>query len=535
MGKDHVTPARETVASLVMAAEAIRSEAPGGPRRAEAFERLLRSAENYGSRWGDLVLEVKGSTLEVEGAVVHEDESDGTLAGPLAACGVRKLTIGSGVAREELESLAQVMSRAGEGDEDIVCWLWRAQLWAVTVEAEDDSDHDEPATVASVAAIAEALADQRKRARTEPQGALAAAPPVGRDLVPEGPPPEPGAGDLARSQALPPEDLLKRVIEIVRAGLWRSGTLVAAEDAARIVADLARRALEKQDLALVADILDRADPPEAPAVALKAGEKLAQLASPALVQEVPALYAKVAEAQGEDAALAFALRCLGHLDSQGVQAAASAYADVPAQARRPLRRLLSARGGEALEAVMRLAEHRSLEVAKDGFAILAVIPLEKARQALERLSKDPATPRDRIELVRAAHEHALSLAGKKSAPPRAGASPAAPPSRAGMIATLVQNLRDPSQETRLAAARSLAKLGPDPKAFEAIDALVKLPGFADADGPEQDALITALSSSGGERAIRSLELLVQRTLGLPVHALARAALENAKNSRKGAH
>lgn len=540
MGRDQLSPAKDTVASLVDAANAFRNAPPGSPSRAEPFERLVKQAEVYGERWGDLALDVEGGTLSIPDGVVHDDaESAGQepFAAALSECGIRRLTLGTGVAREEIETLVNVLSRAGRGDEDVPSALWRAQLWAVTVDAQDDDGPRDSEAAARTRAFLDRFHELRERARAPGPGVLSASPPVGRDLVPEAPPPEPAAGEQAKTQALPPADGLKRALEVTRSALWRQGATLPPELGGKLFHEIARRALEKQDLQLAADILDRADPAEAPAPALAAGERLAQLSSQEIVRAVPHLYAQVAEAQGEEIALSLALRVLGHLDSQGVLAAANGYADLPSNARRPFRRLLSARGGEALDAVIRLADHQAFDVAKDGLAILAVIPAEAARKALEKFAKDPTTPRDRLDMVKGAYEHALSLAGKQGgrAPAPAAAAPAANPaaSKAAMAATLVQNLKDMSRERRLAAARSLAKLGLEPKTFEALDQLVALPGFPDADGEEQQALLDALVASGGERSVKPLELLAQRTLGLPVCKLARNALEQAKKAKGG--
>src|SRR5205807_490542 len=80
-----------------------------------------------------------------------------------------------------------------------------------------------------------------------------------------------------------------------------------------------------------------------------------------------------------------------------------------ARGRRP-----PARGPEALEGIVRIADHKNLEIAKDGLAMLAVTPLDLARKAIERFVNDPTTPRDRLELARGALQHHQQLAPKAS-------------------------------------------------------------------------------------------------------------------------
>src|SRR4051812_24121956 len=127
MPDDLVTSARDTVSSLVQAARCCAKHPPGHPRRTESFEFLAIRATNYGERWGELRLEVvPPKALAVMGTPVHEDDgADGLpLAHAIMGAGIRSITLGVGIAREELQQLTEVLGRAGHGDEDIVCGLW---------------------------------------------------------------------------------------------------------------------------------------------------------------------------------------------------------------------------------------------------------------------------------------------------------------------------------------------------------------------------------------------------------------------------
>lgn len=506
--------------AFVQAARCCAKYPIGHPRRGETFEFFAIRATGHGERWGDLRLEALApKTIAVMGNPVHEDGAPDTpaVAHALIAAGIRSVTLGAGIAREELQQLAEIFGRIGRTDEDIVSSLWRTSLWAVQLEAEDEVDKNDPQTAAETVTIHERIEDARAKAR-EMTGDLASAPPVGRDWAVEAPPPPATSAEESKGQ-LSPQDLNARAFEVARTALWRADAPVPPELVSKLLVELIRRALSAGDLTTAADLLDRADPEEAPGPAVKAAEKTAAALGADIVRWTPHLYAKMAP-QGEDAALNLALRCLGHLDTAGVQKAAAAYSETPAAGRRPLRRLLSLRGAEALEGIVRIADHRSLEIAKDGLAMLAVTPLEAARKAIERFVNDPTTPRDRLELARGALQHHQQLAPKASKTTVSHVSQ-----------QLCANLRDASREKRLAAARSLAKMGPDPTAFKAIESLVTLPGFPQADEEEQKALIEALAGSGGEGAIKILDAVAMKTLGLPTSRLCRQVADNLKKAR----
>jgi len=520
MPEDLIASARETVTAFVQAVRCCTKYPPGHPRRGETFELFAIRATTHGERWGDLRLEAAPPrSIAVQGNTVHEDTPLEPLAvaQSLLASGIRSLTLESGIAREELQHLVDIFGRAGRSDEDVVSALWRLGLWAIQVDAEDEIDRNDPQTAAETVATVERLEDARNKAR-EMTGELSAAPPTGRDPASDSPPPRPTAIEETRAQ-LTPSELVARAFEVARTALWRADAPVPPESAAKLVVEVVRRTLANGDFSLAADFLDRTDPEEAPAAALRAAEKATAALGAEIVRHVPALYAKMAP-QGEDPALNLALRCLGHLDSGGVQKAAVAYADTPLAGRRPLRRLLSARGAEALDSIVRIADHRSLDIAKDGLAMLAVTPLETARKAIERFVNDPTTPRDRLELAKGALQHHQQLAPKASKTTVSAVSQ-----------QLCANLRDPSREKRLAAARSLAKMGADPGAFKAIESLITLPGFPQADEEEQKALIDALAVSGGEQAIKVLDNVAMKTLGLPTSRMCRQASDNAKRAR----
>ncbi len=506
--------------ALVQAARCCVKYPAGHPRRGETFEFFAIRATAFGERWGDLRLEaLPPKNIAVNGTTIHEDGAPDTpaIASALLSAGIRSLTLGSGIAREELQQLTELFGRPGKVDEDLVSALWRTGLWAVQLEADDDVDKNDPQTAAETVAILEGLEDARAKAR-ELTDDLAGAPPVGRDWAVEAPPPPPSSLEESRTQMAPTE-LGSRAFEVIRTAVWRADAPVAPDPASRLVVELIRRALAAGDLALAADLLDRADPEEAPAAAVKTAEKSMATLGADLVRLVPQLYSKLAP-QGEETALALALRCLGHLDGAGVQKAAVAYADTPSAGRRPLRRLLSARGAEALEGIIRIADHKNLDIAKDGLAMLAVTPLDAARKAIERFASDPTTPRDRLELARGALQHHQQIAPKASKTTVSAVSQ-----------QLCANLKDPSREKRLAAARSLAKIGNDPTAFKAIEALVTLPGFPQADEEEQKALVEALAGCGGDAAIKVLDAVAMKTLGLPTSRMCRQTAENLKRAR----
>ncbi len=515
MPEDLLASARETVTAFVQAVRCGAKYPPGHPRRTETLEFFSIRATSHGERWGELRLDaVPPKALAVQGTTVYEDSAtDGpAIAKAFVTAGIRSLTLGSGVAKEELQQLIDIFGKAGRSDEDVVSALWRLGIWAIQVEASDDLDTGDSET----AAVRKQLEEARAKARAADD--LAAAPPEGRDEVLEAPPPQPLALDETRAQ-LAPGELHARAFEVVRTALWRADAPVAAEHATKVLVELVRRTLQLGDLAMAADFLDRADPEEAPPPALKAAEKTTAALGGDIVRHVPALYSRTAT-QGEDAALGLALRCLGHLDSAGVQRAAVVYADTPAAGRRPLRRLLSARGAEALDSIVRIADHKNLEIAKDGLAMLAVTPLEAARKAIERFVSDPTTPRDRLELAKGALSHHQQIAPKASKTTVSAVSQ-----------QLCANLRDPSREKRLAAARSLAKMSGDQGAFKAVEALVTLPGFPQADEEEQRALIEALAGSGGEQAIKVLDQVAMKTLGLPTSRMCRNAADALKRAR----
>src|SRR5580704_3471906 len=182
MPEDLLSSARETVTAFVQAARCCSKYPVGHPRRAETFEFLAIRATAHGDRWGDLRLEVQPpKAIVVMNNVVHEDAADAPpIAQAFRAAGIRSLTLETGVAREELQQLVEIFGRAGKSDEDAVCGLWRAGLWAVQVEADDDIDKNDAQTAAETVAIHERLEDARARAR-ERTDDLSGAPPVGRD------------------------------------------------------------------------------------------------------------------------------------------------------------------------------------------------------------------------------------------------------------------------------------------------------------------------------------------------------------------
>jgi hypothetical protein len=514
MPEDLLASAKDTVAAFIQAVRCGVKYPPGHPRRTETLEFFTIRATNHGDRWGELRLDaVPPKAIAFKGTTVYEDGApDGPpIAKAFVSAGIRSLTLGSGIAKEELQQLIDIFGRAGRSDEDVASALWRLGIWAIQIETDDDLDSGD----SEVAAVKKHLEEARAKARADD---LVATPPEGRDEVLEAPPPQPLALEETRAQ-LAPGELHARAFEVVRTALWRADAPVAAEHATKILIELLRRTLQIGDLAMTADFLDRADPEEAPPSALKAAEKTTAALGGDIVRHVPALYARTAT-QGEDAALGLALRCLGHLDSAGVQRAAVVYADTPAAGRRPLRRLLSARGAEALDSIVRIADHKNLEIAKDGLAMLAVTPLEAARKAIERFVSDPTTPRDRLELAKGALSHHQQIAPKASKTTVSAVSQ-----------QLCVNLRDPSREKRLAAARSLAKMSGDQTAFKAIEALVTLPGFPQADDEEQKALIEALAGSGGEQAIKVLDQVAMKTLGLPTSRMCRNAADTLKRAR----
>ncbi|MEZ0228537.1 MAG: hypothetical protein ACAI25_07910 [Planctomycetota bacterium] len=522
MAEDLLSSARETVTALVQAARCCAKYPSGHPRRGETFEFLAIRVANHGDRWGELRLEAQAPrTIAIMGNPVHEDGAPDTpaVAHALIASGIRAITIKGKVPRDELQHLTDIFGRVGNktSDEDIVSALWRLGLKTVHVEADDEFDRNDATTGAAIVAAQERIEDARAKAR-ELTGDLAGAPPVARDRPTDNPLPPPTEDVKAQ---LGPQDLNARAFEVTRTALWRADSPLPPELALKVFSELVKRALVGGDLAMAAEFLDRADPEEAPAQAVKVAEKLV---SPALVVEivrwVPHLYSKLAPS-GEDAALNLALRCLGHLDTPGVQKVAAAYADTPATGRRPLRRLLSARGAEALEGIVRIADHKNLEIAKDGLAMLAVTPLDAARKAIEKFVNDPTLPRDRLELARGALSHHQQIAPKQSKTTVSAVSQ-----------QLCANLRDASRETRLAAARSLAKMRPDTAAFKAIESLVTLPGFPQADEEEQRALLEALTGSGGEGAIKVLDAVAMRTLGLPTSRVCRQMSDGLKKARQ---
>src|SRR5579871_4527917 len=163
---EQISSARETVTAIVETVLSIQRDPPGHPRLIETFETLANLAAAFGERWGDLRIDVSPEALSVHETVVADDpEGAAPLARSLRGSGVRALTLGSGIAREELQSLVDILARAGTGDEDTVSALWRAGCWAITCEAEDDQD--EPATQAQVDALLERLASVREQARGE--------------------------------------------------------------------------------------------------------------------------------------------------------------------------------------------------------------------------------------------------------------------------------------------------------------------------------------------------------------------------------
>ncbi|HZU97424.1 MAG TPA: hypothetical protein VFF73_12055 [Planctomycetota bacterium] len=520
MPEDLLSSARETVTAFVQAARCCAKYPPGHARRAETFEFLAIRATAHGERWGDLKLELAPPrAIVVMGNPVHEDGTPDhpPIAQAFAQSGIRALTLESGIAREELQQLVEIFGKLGKNDEDIVCALWRAGLWAVQLDADDDIDKNDSITAAETVAIHERIEDARQKAR-ERTDDLSGAPPQGRDWAVEAPPPAPISPEETRAQLTAP-DLAPRAFEVTKTALWRVDSPLPPEHATKLFVEVIKRALQNGDLPLSADLLDKADPDEAPTAAVRTAEKTTSQLGAEIVRCVPSLYVKLA-AKGEETALAIALRCLNHLDTAGVQKAAAAYADVPAAGRRPLRRVLSARGAEALEGIVRIADHKNLEIAKDGLAMLAVTPLDAARKAIERFANDPTTPRDRLELAKGALAHHQQLAPKASKTTVSAVSQ-----------QLCSNLRDPSREKRLAAARSLAKMGPDNVAFTAVQGLVTLPGFPQADEEEQKALIDALVGSGGDGAIKVLETVAMKTLGLPTSRMCRQAADTLKRAR----
>ncbi len=520
MAEDLLSSARETVTAFVQAARCCAKYPQAHPRRGETFEFFAIRATNHSDRWGELRLEaMPPKSLGVMGNPVHEDGAPDTptVGHALVSCGVRALSLRPKAPRDELQQLVEVFGKLAwkNTDEDIVSALWRLGLKSVQLEADDDVDRNDAQTAAETVAVQERIEDARAKARSL-TGDLAGAPPVSRDKVTDEPLPPP-AEDVKSQLGL--SDLYLRSFDVTRTALWRADGPIPGELASKVFIELIRRVLVGGDLPSAADFLDRADPEEAPAQAIKVAEKLSPALAVEIVRWVPHLYAKLVPL-GEDAALNLALRCLGHLDTAGVQTVAAAYGDTPAAGRRPMRRLLSARGAEALEGIVRIADHKNLEVAKDGLAMLAVTPLEAARKAIEKFVHDPTMPRDRLELARGALQHHQQLAPKQSKT-----------SVSAVSQQLCANLRDPSRETRLAAARSLAKMGPDATAFKAIESLVTLPGFPQADEEEQRALIDALAGSGGDAAIKVLDTVAMRTLGLPTSRLCRQVADGLKKAR----
>jgi hypothetical protein len=75
-----------------------------------------------------------GAAVGAAGAVEMPDSGEAPpFAAALVAAGVKALTLGSGIAREELQSLVEVVSRAGRGDEDVVSGAALAAVCAYAV------------------------------------------------------------------------------------------------------------------------------------------------------------------------------------------------------------------------------------------------------------------------------------------------------------------------------------------------------------------------------------------------------------------
>src|SRR4051812_6818890 len=113
MADDQISSAREMVLALAHAARSFIKYPAGHPRRAEVFELCAVRATTFGERWGDLKITVEKKQLTVNGTKVFEDTPEfPTITHALASAGVRVITLGAGITREELQTVAEIFARA---------------------------------------------------------------------------------------------------------------------------------------------------------------------------------------------------------------------------------------------------------------------------------------------------------------------------------------------------------------------------------------------------------------------------------------
>src|SRR5437764_4230374 len=109
MGDDQLSSVKDAVEALVQAARTFAKYPAGHPRRGETFELFAVRATAFGERWGDLRLDFEKRGITALGATVWTDKPEHPpVLGAALAAGVKAVTLGSGVAREELQPLVEV-------------------------------------------------------------------------------------------------------------------------------------------------------------------------------------------------------------------------------------------------------------------------------------------------------------------------------------------------------------------------------------------------------------------------------------------
>lgn len=514
--KERVWHAREVVRLLLKSHKMRKLYGPGHAYSAGAVQELGGSIRSFVRLHHLLRFEVTRDALVFEAERVYEEPNrDANIAFGIHLGGVRSIAFKEGLGDEELSAFLDILSDRGE-EKDISAVLWERDFEGIECvcldvlaegwDAPEDLSPGALARLAEMNAHADRIIQRLEARRLLGEGGAVYEPTdtgaefeklaaiqvtdvegdSGDILVQLGP--ERLAKLQAEVQTFDYGALLRALVEVALDGLALRPRAIGIEGAAWLLAEAPAAALRRNDLRLVAGLVERyvqVRPVAAPAAASAIDQALATLAIKERVDALVALGTSVGALAGP---LTQVLRYLGDV---GLAAAVTAY--------------LGATGREVRDALSRfLAEHVVGVTGQLERLLAPDVPAETARWALFLVSKSSAAANEALYDLGRQHpapvvsEYALFLWRTHTS--------------RGRQAAFLDALSGADVQERVRAANTLAR-SRDPEALLPLKQLIDDASFVGRTPEEKRALLAAVAAIAGAGATEFLRKQSRRQTG----------------------
>jgi hypothetical protein len=514
--KERVWHAREVVRLLLKSHKMRKLYGPGHAYSVGAVQELGGSIRSFARLHHLLRFEVTRDALVFEAERVYEEpHRDANIAFGIHLGGVRSIAFKEGLADEELSAFLEVLSDRGE-EKDISAVLWERDFQGIECvcldvlaegwDAPEDLSPGALARLAEMNAHADRIIERLEARRLLGEGGAVYEPTdTGAELEKlaaiqvtdvEGDPGEilvqlgqerlPGL--QAEVQTFDYGALLRALVEVALDGLALRPRAIGVEGAAWLLAEAPAAALRRNDLRLVAGLVERyvqVRPVAAPAASSAIDQALAALATKERVEALVALGTSAGALAGP---LTQVLRYLGDV---GLAAAVTAY--------------LGATGREVRDALSRFLAEHVVGVTSQLERLLAPdVPAETARWALFLVSKSSAAANEALYDLGRQHpapvvsDYALFLWRTHTS--------------RGRQAAFLDALSGADVQERVRAANTLAR-SRDPEALLPLKQLIDDASFVGRTPEEKRALLAAVAAIAGAGATEFLRKQSRRQTG----------------------